>query len=38
MTDEAGRSQGGDLLPLNRLDEEDALLPTEMLVVGLNTI
>jgi hypothetical protein len=38
MTRGAGRRQGGNVLPLNRPEEKDALLPTESLVVGLNVI
>ena len=35
MTGAAGRRQGGDFLPLNRLEEEYAILAAELLVFGL---
>jgi hypothetical protein len=38
MTCEAGRRQGGDVLPSNRFEEEDAILPTGSVFAGLNAI
>ena len=38
MTGEAGRSQGGNFLPLNRPQEKEARSRTGSLVVGLNVI
>jgi hypothetical protein len=38
MTGEAGRRQGGDFLPLNRLEKKDAIFPTGSVVLGLSAI